>query len=269
MRIITLTTDFGLSDGYVGTMKGIILSIAPDATLVDITHHIPPPSLAGLRQNIRQAAYVLHAAVPYFPAGTIHLAVVDPGVGSARRALAVQIEQGFLVGPDNGLFTLFLAGQPAAECRAVTHSEHMLPRVSATFHGRDVFAPVAAHLARGASWADLGPRVTDPVMFPIPAPVHAPDGSWHGCVLYADHFGNLVTSVTEERVPFSAHVEVSIGGTSIHGVRRTYAEARPGELVALIGSSGHLEISVVNGNAAQTLGLGPDAPITLRETQAT
>src|SRR5512136_2198983 len=137
MRIITLTTDFGLSDGYVGTMKGVILSIAPDVTLVDITHHIPPPSLAGL-QNIRQAAYVLHAAFPYFPAGTIHLAVIDPGVGSARRALAVRIAQGFLVGPDNGLFTLFLAEQPEAECRAVIHSEHMLPRVSATFHGRDI-----------------------------------------------------------------------------------------------------------------------------------
>lgn len=268
MRIITLTTDFGTSDGYVGTMKGVILSIAPDVTLVDITHHIPPPSQASLQQNIRQAAYVLHAAAPYFPAGTIHLAVVDPGVGSARRALAVRIAQGFLVGPDNGLFTLFLAEQPEADCRAVIHPEHMLPRVSATFHGRDVFAPVAAHLAGGASWANIGPRVTDPVMFPIPTPMHAPDGSLQGRVLYADHFGNLVTSVTEELAPLAAHVEVLIGGRRIHGVRRTYADATPGELVALVGSSGHLEISVVNGNAAQTLDLGPDAPITLRITQA-
>ena len=163
MSIITLTTDFGASDGYVGTMKGVILSIAPDVALVDITHEIAP-------QNIRQAAYVLHDAAPYFPRGTIHLAVVDPGVGSARRALAVRTSHGFLVGPDNGLFTLFLADEPDAECRAITNAKYMLPRISSTFHGRDVFAPVAAHLANGADLADLGPRITDPVTFPIPRP---------------------------------------------------------------------------------------------------
>ena len=265
MSIITLTTDFGASDGYVGTMKGVILSIAPDAALVDITHEIAP-------QNIRQAADVLHAAAPYFPRGTIHLAVVDPGVGSARRALAVRTSQGLLVGPDNGLFTPFLTDEPDAECRAITNAKYMLPHVSATFHGRDVFAPVAAHLANGADLADLGPRITDPVMFAVPLPTQQPDGSWLGCVLYADHFGNLITSVTEgllqQLISGGRHsVEIVIGQQRISGIRRTFAEGVPGELVALLGSSGHLEIAVTNGNAARALNIGPDSPVTLRKLQ--
>lgn len=262
MTTITLTSDFGIMDGYVGTMKGVILSIAPDVTLVDITHEIAP-------QSIRQAAYTLHAAAPYFSPGTIHLAVVDPGVGSARRAIVIRTARAFLVGPDNGLFTLFLADEPGAECHAITHASYMLPRVSATFHGRDIFAPVAAHLARGTDIADLGARVTDPVVFPVPELVQQPDGSWRGCVLYADHFGNLITSVDEDvlrRATGDEHkqVEITIGRQRIVGLRRTYSQAAPGEVVALVGSSGHLEISVVNGNAAQMLGLGPDAPVTLR-----
>ncbi len=257
MTIITLTTDFGLSDGYVGTMKGVILSIAPDARLVDISHGIAP-------QNIRQAACVLHAAAPYFPAGTIHLAVVDPGVGSARRALAIRTSRRMLVGPDNGLFTLFLADDPSAECHAITNPALMLPRVSSTFHGRDVFAPAAAHLARGVDIAQLGPRVTDPVRFTIPTPVQQPDGSWLGQVMYTDHFGNLITSVTADLLQRIGDVEIWIGSRRIASLCRTYAQAAPDELIALVGSAGHLEISIVNGNAAQTLGLGPDAPVVLR-----
>jgi len=257
MSIITLTTDFGLADSYVGMMKGVILSIAPDAKLVDLSHEMAP-------QNIRQAAYVLHAAVPYFPTGTVHLAVVDPGVGSDRRALAVRTSRGCLVGPDNGVFTLFLADEPGAECRAITNPVFMLPRVSVTFHGRDVFAPVAAHLARGLDIAQLGPRVTDPGMFAIPVPTQQSDGSWLGHILYADHFGNLITSVTEDWVRRNGDVEISIGQRRIAGLCRAYAEAAPGELVALVGSSGYMEISIVNGSAAQSLGLGPDAPVVLR-----
>jgi S-adenosylmethionine hydrolase len=288
MSIITLTTDFGASDGYVGTMKGVILSIAPDVRLVDVTHEIAP-------QNIRQAAFMLHASAPYFPPGTIHLAVVDPGVGSERRVLIIQTSRGCLVGPDNGLFTLFLADEPEAECRAMTNPAFTLPRVSATFHGRDVFAPVAAHLAlrlahsgarraeeslareAGAlhfvqgdklDLAEFGPRVTDPVTWTIPRPTQQPDGAWLGHVLYADHFGNLVTSVTHDLLQCLGDAEISIGGRRIAGIRRTYAQAAPGELVALVGSSGRLEISIVNGNAARTLGLGQDAPFTLRGMQA-
>lgn len=141
MTVVTLTTDFGTSDGYVGTMKGVILSLAPDAALVDITHDIAPPSKDGLRQNIRQAAYVLYAAAPYLPRGTVHLAVVDPGVGSDRRALAIRTKNEFLVGPDNGLFTLFLADEPDAECYTITNARYVLPHISTTFHGRDIFAP--------------------------------------------------------------------------------------------------------------------------------
>src|SRR5512136_525753 len=172
MSIITLTTDFGTSDGYVGTMKGVILSIAPNVTLVDITHEIAP-------QHIRQAAYVLYAAASYFPTAAIHLAVVDPGVGSRRRALVVRTSRGFLVGPDNGLFTLFLDDEPDAECHSITNPAFMLPYVSATFHGRDVFAPVAAHLARrdALELSEFGPRVSDAVTLALPKPVQQPDGS--------------------------------------------------------------------------------------------
>jgi S-adenosylmethionine hydrolase len=205
MTIVTLTTDFGLSDGYVGTMKGVILSIAPDVTLVDITHDIAP-------QHIRQAACALHAAAPYFPPETIHLAVVDPGVGSDRRALVVRT-------------------------------------------------------ARGVDMAEFGPRITDPVMFSIPTPTQQPDGSWLGCVLYADHFGNLITSVTGDLLQRIGDVEITMGQRRIAGLYRAYAQATPGELVALVGSSGRLEISIVNGNAAQILGLGPDAPLILRKRQ--
>ena len=289
MSIITLTTDFGASDGYVGTMKGVILSIAPNVTLVDITHEIAP-------QHVRQAAYVLHAAASYFPPGTIHLAVVDPGVGSRRRALVVRTSRGFLVGPDNGLFTLFLADEPDAECRSITNPAFMLPHVSATFHGRDVFAPVAAHLARrlGHSVAhgaerkvplthdqetprcyvaqgdalglsEFGPRVSDPETCTIPKPVQQSNGNWLGQVLFADHFGNLITSITEDVLTNIGSAEILIGQTLITGIKRTFADAAPGELIALVGSSGHLEISIVNGNAAQSLDLGPDSSITLRK----
>jgi S-adenosylmethionine hydrolase len=267
MSIITLTTDFGTSDSYVGTMKGIILSIAPAVTLVDITHEIAP-------QDIRQAAYVLHAAAPYFPPGTIHLAVVDPGVGSQRHALVVRTSRGFLVGPDNGLFTLFLAEEPDAGCYSITNPAFMLPHVSATFHGRDVFAPAAAHLARrlglqSGQWGleEFGSRVSDVVTFAIPKPAQQPDGSWLGHVLYADHFGNLVTSFMGDVLARIGRAEIWAGQRRVAGIKRTYAEAMPGDLIALVGSSGHLEISVVNGNAAQSLGLGPDSPLTLRTMQ--
>jgi S-adenosylmethionine hydrolase len=257
MTIITLTTDFGSSDGYVGTMKGVILSIAPDARLVDISHEIAP-------QNIRQAAYVLRAAAPYFPTGTIHLAVVDPGVGSTRRALAIKSSRAFWVGPDNGLFTLLLADEPDAACHAITNTQYLLPDIGSTFHGRDVFAPVAAHLARGVELATLGPRINDPVTFEIPTPIQQSDGSWLGHVLYADHFGNLITSVASRSLESMGNVEITIGSRRITRICRTFTDAAPGELIALVGSSGHLEISVVNGNAAQTLGVCPDAPITFR-----
>lgn len=251
--IITLTTDFGLTDGYVGAMKGVMLSIAPEARLVDISHEIGPG-------NIRQAAFVLSSVTPYFPEGTIHVAVVDPGVGSARRAIAARTSRAILIAPDNGLLSLCLADQPA-EIRQLVNPRYHLPQVSATFHGRDIFAPVAAHLATGAAFDDLGPPVTDAVTLALPAVIRDAEGVWRGEVLHVDRFGNLITNFfhfppsTFCLPPSAFHLlAIEIGQHRIYGLARTYADRAPGELLALIGSSGYLEIAVRDGNAAQVLG---------------
>jgi S-adenosyl-L-methionine hydrolase (adenosine-forming) len=272
--IITLTTDFGLTDGYVGAMKGVILSIAPDVHLVDISHQIAPG-------NVRQGAYVLDGAAPFFPAGTLHLVVVDPGVGSSRRAIAARTRQALFVAPDNGVLSLCLAGQ-TAEIRQLSNPRYHLPQVSATFQGRDLFASVAAHLAAGAAFDNLGPLVTDPVTLPTLAVTRDPDGAWLGEVWHVDHFGNLITNfrfqitnsspqistanqqpVTRDeqtlasdlRPPTSdfPQIVVEIAGRRIEGLARTYADRAPGELVALVGSSGCLEIAVRDGSAERTL----------------
>jgi len=274
MRVITLTTDFGTADGYVGVMKGVMLSIAPGVRLVDLSHEVPP-------QDVRRAAFVLYTAVPFFPPDTVHLAVVDPGVGTDRRAIAVQVPQGFLVGPDNGLFTYVLA--EVEEWRAVElrDSAYRLPQVSGTFHGRDIFAPAAAHLARGVPMERLGPPVPDPVLLPLPR-LEVREDRLEGEVLYIDRFGNVVTSIGRLRwagnglvldaafrraaPPLrlaAAGAVVKVGGRTIHGVRRTYGEVAVGESLALVGSTGFLEIAVRQGDAARTLGVRPGDPITL------
>ena len=274
MRVITLTTDFGTADGYVGVMKGVMLSIAPGVRLVDLSHEVPP-------QDVRRAAFVLYTAVPFFPPDTVHLAVVDPGVGTDRRAIAVQVPQGFLVGPDNGLFTYVLA--EAEEWRAVELRDpaYRLPQVSGTFHGRDIFAPAAAHLARGVPMERLGPPVPDPVLLPLPR-LEVREDRLEGEVLHIDRFGNVVTSIGWLRwagnglvldaafrraaPPLrlaAAGAVVKVGGRTIHGVRRTYGEVAVGESLALVGSTGFLEIAVRQGDAARTLGVRPGDPITL------
>ncbi|RLC85831.1 MAG: hypothetical protein DRI79_10855, partial [Chloroflexi bacterium] len=185
--LVTLTTDFGTADGYVGTMKGVILSIAPDAQLVDISHEIAP-------QNVRQAAYVLYTAYPFFPPHTVHLVVVDPGVGSARRPIALRTPAGYFVGPDNGVFSYVMAREPVEALVELRDPRYRLPQVSHTFHGRDVFAPAAAHLAAGVPITALGPPVLDPVTFPPPCLEITPEGIT-GEVLHADRFGNVITSI--------------------------------------------------------------------------
>jgi len=268
MAIITLTTDFGNADGYAGIMKGVILSICPDARLVDLSHAIEP-------QNVRQAAFVLHTAVPYFPAGTIHLAVVDPGVGSRRRPIAVQTPSGIFVGPDNGIFSFILAefsshhNLTAARTMSIvelTRMEYWLPSSSHTFHGRDIFAPVAAHLARGVPLANLGEPIDDPVIFPIPQPEIQPDGRIIAHILHIDRFGNLVTDI-QVTGPWAsligARTIIEIAGKRILGVHQTFADVAVGELVAYVGSSGYLEIGVRHGNAAMTLNLRPGDKIIL------
>lgn len=259
MPIITLTTDFGTRDPFVGAMKGVILQIAPDARLVDLTHEIAP-------HDVLEGALALEAAAGFFPPGTVHLAVVDPGVGSSRRPLAVAAQGQFFVGPDNGLFTFALAGQGwSAVCLEV--AAYRLPRVSRTFHGRDVFAPAAAHLALGTPLPNFGRAVTDPVLIPWPR------ARWEGEalvgeVVHADRFGNLVTSVRAADLeglgpPESLVVEVE--GKEVGCVVGCYADLPLGGAGALVGSSDRLEISVREGSAVAKTGAARGSRVSVRK----
>lgn len=250
--MITLTTDFGAADGYVGAMKGVMLSIAPSATLVDISHDIAPG-------NIQQAAFVLYTAAPYFPPGTIHVVVVDPGVGSARRAIAARTRSATFVAPDNGVLSLCLAEEDMqVDYRQLSNPAYHR-QVSHTFHGRDIFAPVAAHLLNGVAFDDLGAAVTDPVIVSPPPVIHEPGGGARGEVWHVDCFGNLVTTIKAR--DFTPRITVEIAGQRIEGLARTYAERAPGELLALVGSSGHLEIAVRDGSAARRLNARAGTPL--------
>jgi len=244
--IITLTTDFGTADGYVGEVKGVLLSEAPDAELVDITHDIPP-------QDVGRARLTVARVWRRFPAGTIHLVVVDPGVGSRRAALAVGSDGRFLVGPDNGVLSpaLLVAGARAVELPLPARS-------SATFHGRDVFAPAAAALARGASIDALGQVAASPVVHRTPEPTRRSDGALEGEVIVVDRFGNAVTNLIGLRGG-----TVELGSRRIP-VRQTYAEAAPGEPVALTGSTGFVEIAIRDGDAATALGISRGDKVVLR-----
>lgn len=255
MTVITLTTDFGLSDGYVGIMKGVILGIASDVRLVDISHEITP-------QDVRQGSFVLSNAVPYFPAGTIHLAVVDPGVGSERRPLLVTTPRASFVGPDNGLFT-FALEQPGAQAWVLDRPQYWLPAISRTFHGRDIFAPVAAHLARGVPPEELGSPVSDAVRLEPLLPERLGNGHIVGHVVYVDRFGNLITNVPASWLT-DGDWACEIASRRIPRLSETYSAALPGELLALIGSSGMLEVAVRNGSAARLLETGAGQTIHLR-----
>ena len=246
--IITLTTDFGLQDAYVGAMKGVILGIAPHAVIVDITHAVSP-------QDVRHAGFVLASAAPYFPPGTVHVAVVDPGVGTERRAVAVETRRARYVAPDNGILTLALQRDPAVRIVHLTNERYWRPSVSPTFHGRDIFAPVAAHLACGVPIEALGTPVDAIVQLPLSQPERRPDGSIVGHVQHIDHFGNCVTDIPAEWLPTGAAVRVEVAGNRIHGLAPTYAAVAPGEPVALIGSTGYLELAVREGSAAQRFGI--------------
>jgi len=251
-RIITLTTDFGTRDGFVGTMKGVILGINPDATIVDITHEIAP-------QDVEQGAFLFAASAKYFPANTIHVVVVDPGVGSARRAIAIQVGETIFVAPDNGVLTKEIERLRDKEIRAVqlSNTKFFLPHVSNTFHGRDIFAPCAAHLSLGTPLEEMGEPITDWVTLPHVLPMQRGDGAWVGRVVHIDRYGNVVTNIAAEmlRDADPARVVVEIAGKKISGLKRTYADGEEGELIALISSSWELEIAQRNGDAAKTLGI--------------
>jgi S-adenosyl-L-methionine hydrolase (adenosine-forming) len=245
-RIITLTTDFGTTDGYVGEVKGVLLSNAPDADIVDITHDIPP-------QDVERARLTVARIWRRFREGTIHLVIVDPGVGSSRAALAVASDGRFLVGPDNGVLSpaLLVPGARVVALSVPTGS-------SATFHGRDVFAPAAASLALGATIDALGTEARSPIVRRTPEPTRRADGAIEGEVVVVDRFGNAVTNLISLRGGM-----IEVGSLAIP-IRRTYADVKPGEPIAVVGSSGFIEIAIRDGDAARALKLARGTPVILR-----
>lgn len=300
-KIITLTTDFGTRDGFVGIMKGVILSIAPEVRIVDIGHWVKP-------QDVLEGQFLLIRAVTYFPKGTIHVAVIDPDVGTARRPIAVERDEMILVGPDNGLFTPWLDG---AAVYHLTNSRYFLDKPSATFHGRDIFAPVAAHLAGGVPPAEMGERIDDPVRLEIPKP-KIKKGTIRGEVIHIDYFGNLITNIpayamepflqnqqltsghhksqtskkaslrSEEEKKAECGCVITVAKEKIYGLVSTYGaepeiktyvfkreetggSPRPVPLIALIGSHGYLEIAVPMGNAKEVLNARRGDTVTVRD----
>lgn len=260
--MITLTTDFGTTDTYVAQMKGVIAGIAPDVRVIDATHGIPA-------RDILAGAIALDSLVDAFPVGTIHVAVVDPGVGSQRAAVAVKTERFTLVGPDNGLFTLALDRYPPTAIVGLTNTDYQRESVGPTFHGRDLFAPAAAHLANGVPINKLGEPATTLVNLNIPQPEATADGLIV-VTLMADRFGNLITNLTQPRFnDWLARVNadgatVSVKGHAIGPMRHTFADVQPGEPVAYFGSSGRLELAVRNGSARDVLGKADKIKVVLK-----
>jgi S-adenosylmethionine hydrolase len=246
--VITLLTDFGTADGYVGEMKGVLLARVPDATLVDITHEIPP-------QDVEAARLTVARVWRRFPPGTVHVVVVDPGVGTDRPALAVNSEDRWLVGPDNGVLSPALLASGASAVAL-----DVPPNAAASFHGRDVFAPAAAALALGSALASLGSTVTHPVIRRTPEPHRIEEGVLGGVVIVIDRFGNAVTNL----VGLRAGVIEAAGKTL--PLRRTYGDVEPGKALAMVGSSGLIEIAVRDGSAARLLNLTRGSPVVFRAT---
>jgi S-adenosylmethionine hydrolase len=251
--VITLTTDFGLHDPYVAMMKGAILTVHPGARLIDVTHLIDPGAVA-------QAAGLVRDTFPFFPAGTVHVVVVDPGVGSARRPIAVAAAGHFFVGPDNGLFWPIIEAHAGATVIHMTEACYFRPPVSKTFHGRDLFAPAAAHLSLGVGLEQVGAPITDTVRLLLPAPQRK-GGSLVGQIVRIDHFGNLITNIHRselERFLMAAPAVIEVGHKTIEGLRQAYTDVRRGELLALMDSSDYLEIAVNMGRAAKATDLNAD-----------
>lgn len=245
-RYVSLLTDFGLRDAYVGVMKGVIHTHAEGVTIIDLTHGVEPGDVAA-------GAYLLQSAWPYCPPGCVHVAVVDPGVGSQRRVLAAEADGSFFVAPDNGLLSGVLGTAERRRVVAVENRVFWLSPLSRTFHGRDIFAPVGAALSRGIALEDLGPITEEWVRLPTNLAEHGAGGEVTGRVIYADRFGNLVTNIAGNELPLRPIVRV--GGRVIEGVSRSYASVGPGETLAIVGSTHRLEVSVRGGSAAGVLGV--------------
>ena len=256
---ITLTTDFGTQDGFVGAMKGVVLSIHPRAVIVDITHEIQAQDVFG-------AALTLRNTCRSFPQGTIHVAVVDPGVGGSRKPLLLQTDTYFYVGPDNGLFSFVTETSDTVKAIELRERKYFLSPVSPTFHGRDIFAPVAAYLSLGVDPDEFGPELKHYRTIGYPKPISSETGI-EGEVIYVDRFGNLITNVDRplfEQYVGEKTVQIEVGQEKLEGLRKYYAEVREGSPLALFGSSGLLEISVNGGNARQKLGLDRGVPVRVR-----
>ncbi len=258
-RLITLVTDFGLKDPFVGIMKGIIFGINPNAHIIDLSHEIPP-------QDIMAGALVLRHSAPFFPRGTIHVSVVDPGVGTKRRPLLVESEGNFFIGPDNGVLSLVIEGKVTSQIIHLSNETYHLKPTSKTFHGRDIFAPVAAYLSLCIPPQDLGTRVKGLERLPWPKVIQA-DGAIQGEVVYIDSFGNLITNVHEHDIMGlqPENLTVSVGSLTIHGLAPNYAASMEGEYIALINSWNLLEISLFKRNACIQSGVKVGAEVCVRK----
>lgn len=259
--IVTLTTDFGLNDHFVGTIKGVILDIAPEAQIVDICHSVQA-------FDILDGALALAQAYSYFPSGTVHLVVVDPGVGSARRPILASSERQHFVAPDNGVLSLMYSREERLSVRHVTADHYFLQPLSNTFHGRDIFAPVAGYLAKGVAPEKFGEEITDFVRFNAPRPKPVDERTMRGVVLKVDRFGNLVTNFTPHDLPslFQADppaFKITVGKREVTSMKSNYAEGAPGEVFALLGSMGYLEISANRASAAQLVGSGKGTEVSV------
>jgi len=250
MTVITLLTDFGIRDSYPGVMKGVIWKITPDVQIADISHTIKP-------QDILQGAITLVRTTLFFPPGTIHVAVVDPGVGTQRRPIGLHLGQHYFIGPDNGLFTLVLdraeTNRERVQVVQLNQRQYWLPEISNVFHGRDIFAPSAAHLAAGVPFEKLGTSIYDPVRLNVPIPEPILGGGLRGQVIEIDNFGNLSTNIDQTHLLHMGAVSIHIDGQRIDGLVNTFGDRPTGTLIALYGTSHDLSISIVNGDAARTL----------------
>jgi S-adenosylmethionine hydrolase len=255
MPPITLTTDFGLKDWFVGCMKGVITDCSPGIPIIDLNHGIPPGDIKG-------ASFSLWASADYFPAGSIHVVVVDPGVGGARQALAVRTDKFLFIGPDNGVLSFALKARTELEVRAIENKDLQLPQISNTFHGRDVFAPAAAKLAQGFPFDDVGPILSEPVELKWPIPIASPQ-EIQGEVLYIDHFGNAITNITGNSTRHSDWLFETVGNHFVK-MRTTYTEASKDEILAIPGSTGFIEIACNCGNAATSLDLEVGSSVRLQ-----
>jgi S-adenosyl-L-methionine hydrolase (adenosine-forming) len=261
--VISITTDFGSSDYDAGVLPGVIWAIAPQANIAVLTHDVTP-------FNVLEGAVILSRCTPFFPGGSIHMAVVDPGVGTLRRGIAARFGKQFFVGPDNGLCTLMVEearkNNEVVEFFALENPQYWLQNVTHIFHGRDIFAPVAAHLAAGVPVENLGSRISDPVLIDIPVPIPTENG-WRGTILHVDHFGNLTSNLTAKHLAGRTNFSIHIQWEHITGLTNTYGDAAPGDLIALVDDSACLEIAVSQGSAEKRLqaGVGTEFELAFQE----